>query len=60
MQPATIAGQAAIGTNNPVAGHYNRYRVAADGLARGPGGIRAPQSLSYLAVGAGLSVGDVA
>jgi len=60
VQPATITGQAAIGADNPVAGHDDSHRIAADGLANRPGGIGAAYGLGYLAVGAGLSVGDVA
>src|SRR3954451_5800596 len=58
VQPAAVAGEAAVRADDPVAGHDDRDRVAAVGGADRPRPVRAPDLPGDLAVAARLAVRD--
>ncbi len=58
LEAAGIAGQRAVAANHPMAGHKDRYRIAADGSAHRPHRRRRADLPSQFTIGAGAAAPD--
>src|SRR5260370_42355637 len=60
FQPATVAGERAVCSDDPVAWHNNGDGIVMIGLANGAEGARAAYLFGQLRIRAGVAVGNAA